>query len=446
MCFRSFVLGSSSEEATPEELVVKYRAYEEEHRRHCAEKFWTAYCSSGLLQDLFHENHLIWAADWKRRHARAALAHFLTSLDEGAFKDVSLTADRSSIKNLQPTLSIGCGLSTGDIAVRVGTAPHFLMEHDCFSFIVKNVPPTLSASQFCDFVGSQPGLKEAMLEPAKSGTVLRVGYARFGSETELSSAMKDLHGRTIEGGYKLQPAKVLVKDVHKVVLVPNFGPERLARDSELALKLIVGLDAAVDLSPVETEQATAKLVAAAQVSGVQDVAKLLDLCVLYLRHVHNCCFYTGIWCDSGRELGRRCGLMSLRIDAGDILPEAWAEGHAARLCTLEGCMAQSMRPTSTAPGLEDPEISALWEQHISSVVLVTEDAAGQKTRCKECNKLFKSDEYVKKHVGKVHGKGCFAAVTPMVEMIKQERMRKAFFADHNALREAQVALFSAPHN
>lgn len=40
--------------------------------------------------------------------------------------------------------------------------------------------------------------------------------------------------------------------------------------------------------------------------GVVETKKELDLIMAYLRHVHMCCYYCGLECDSAEELNRRC--------------------------------------------------------------------------------------------------------------------------------------------
>ena len=57
----------------------------------------------------------------------------------------------------------------------------------------------------------------------------------------------------------------------------------------------------------------------------------LDLQVIYLRRVHNFCFYAGKWCKDEWTLRDRCGVATVRESCTGATEGIWALDHEKRI-------------------------------------------------------------------------------------------------------------------
>lgn len=440
LSFRRFVMacfkkGSRSRApSTPEDLLLQYHAYDEQHRQRCAVKFWESHGSTGLMRDRLHEANAMRRADWVFFRTRAAAGRFLTRLEKGHFKAANLMVDPGQVKDLQEVPELGPGPRSGVIlGVVPSQAPHFLMQDDDCTLILEAVPPEVTAWDFCEALQNLQGFLDAHMEGPEPGSLLRTGYARFETEQDLTAAIKAASGMEL-AGFPLGALKVPLKDRCNVLLMPSYQLEGIAQDADLALKAIFALESALGLPKDETELAMGKLDSSGAAEGDEATRLVLDLRILYLRHVHNCCFYSGIWCEHSRELSRRCGSMCLRSTDSTVEVAETSEHRNRLLKLLAASKLRGLRPLAPdLVSLADEPLCSRWKERCSAAI---KQEAESRFRCLECTKMFKGDEYIRKHLMKAHGN----LIEPLLKAIHEERMRKAFFANNEALREAQAVL------
>ena len=110
----------------------------------------------------------------------------------------------------------------------------------------------------------------------------------------------------------------------------------------------------------------------------------LDIFLLYLRKVHNACYYCGIICHSPLELLRQCGHIHLR-SKGASENSDFLKSFDQKISNLFSFFSR-----------EPPQIDNLIENRL---VVKVDDG---KFRCSSCNKLFKGSDFVIKHIKLKH--------------------------------------------
>lgn len=452
--FRRFVLSKPAAEVDsvpPGKIVEQYKDYEAKHQNDSIERYWNAHSDHGILQDRFHPSQLQRVADQRLHRVRKASASFLQKLDTGGFNKLALSQDMRTLKDIE---AVAPGLALANAAL--GEVPACLFPTDVkMLLIVERVPPALSVWDLHAHLSHVTAFEDVMLEATEFGSTMRTGYARFSPDADLAGALAQL-----KDGLKIKDVSLKVREAlqeeipNRVLLVPSSASNalRMAADQELAAELIIAIAAAVGVDKSDSENAMSLMQAAATAKQHSSVPALLDLYVLYLRHVHYCCFYRGVWCFSPWDLARLSGVACCR-EAGTVSTAAsgekdvWALGHSERFQALLGKVRSTVQPKTSVMAKETTELSieedplrTRWQAYCSSIIV---KEAEEKFRCKTCKKAFKGETYILKHILKVHGE----AVTVVKDEIMAERdqaahefMKQAFFADAGFAHEAQAAL------
>lgn len=411
--FRRFVLGlaDKARALAPKDLIKRYEAYDREHRGACAAKFFEAHRASGLIRDKFHEESVLQTERFLMQQIQDAKAAFFSKLKAGDFKDFSLTVPAESLKALEP-VSLGAGLQMGVLDEK-----STLLHSANAVLLFPGIPPSVSVWDLRAALQA-PGLLEVSLQSPEPGQLLRTGLARFAEMKDLEASMAKFKGFTVSG-FKLQPKKA----DERVLVTPPADGDRRAIDAALAEKVLRAIEVARGVPAEETAETVTELAS-------------LELLVLYLRKVHCCCYYGTTWCDSAAELTRSCGLIGVSASDLEGDSQAWAADHDRRVTDLlRRVELVALRKPPSSLGLDVEPLSSRWNQRWQEVML--QESEGR-FRCKECKKLFKGPDYVKRHVLKDHS----VILNSLIEQIQEERMRELFFGDAQAVRHAQVALFA----
>lgn len=451
--FRQFVLSKPAAEVdsvAPAKVVEQYKSYEAKHQKDSMERYWNAHSGHGILRDRFHPSHLRRVSDQRLQRVRKASANFLQKLNTGGFHKLALAKDIQTLKDAE---AVAPGLALANVTeaeVLASLSPIDVK----MPLIIEQVPPVLSVWDLHDRLSHITGWEDISLEATEFGSAMRTAYVRFSSDADLAGALAQLKDGLKIKDVSLKVRGALIEETpNRVLQVPSSASNalRMSADQALAAELIMIMEAAVGIDKMESEKAMASMHAASMDGEQHSTAPgLLDLYVLYLRHVHYCCFYRGVWCFSPWDLARLSGVACFR-QAGGVNPAAsgendlWAPGHSERFQALLGKVRSTVQPqTSTTEtdelSIEEDPLRTRWQTYCSSIII---KEAEEKFRCKTCKKAFKGETFIAKHISKAHGEA--------VNMVKDEIMaereqaahnltKQAFFADVGFAREAQAAL------
>jgi hypothetical protein len=145
-------------------------------------------------------------------------------------------------------------------------------------------------------------------------------------------------------------------------------------------------------------------------------SRKLDLFVLYLHHVHYYDYYTGIESTSPQDHLRKGGLP---------IRKPLLEQHATKQAQHD--KKQHIRNRVTTHTLQDSEMTVLGFkelEHQTNIVcsMYIRKEGESKYRCTDCQKLFRGDEFVRKHIKSKHFK--------LVEHVDEEvKFFNAYCAD-----------------
>lgn len=233
---------------------------------------------------------------------------------------------------------------------------------------LSNIPPYLDHESILRFVKEETGF-DAQLEltaPNPEKNFYRLGWLRV-EGVEASSLMPKLEAKgSIDGSkvyFGLSSTQVL-----------RFKLASVSESDEVALKAALDLISLLDDSSVE--QVSSKL-------------STLDAAVVYLRTVHNFCFYCGQGFSCAAELESKCGDLHLRQAGGD-------RNYAERVSAVTEFIRRLKEASSEAGEVTDEAL----DKHLTAneVIKVEEE----KYRCAQCSKAFKGPEFVVKHLRLKH--------------------------------------------
>jgi len=402
---------------SPEQLVDEYKAYLSEHEKDSMERYWLAHHSDALLRDRYYEPNLQRAVDWKLSRVLKASETFLKNLPSGSFSHLNLSLT-------QPVKEERDGFDFVELEISEATRRTLKpAEPWKYCLALEEVPPSVSFWQLLEEIeeiGEKlPGFEDAALVPIQ-GSLLRTGYLSFESEAQRDEAIKVLRQDGLKfGECTLHPKAAAAMSPQLLLAVPACVEE----DAKKAVELVHALEAARGAPTAQTEKVLGAISAA---SGSSE--HLLDLCIIYLRQVHFCCFYTGAWCSNAWGL-LRFGAGCIRQTEESTLQ--WQEHHASCLAALLQTAKSVQHRTWAPPSLDEEPLKSRWIEHCKNAIKLEKES---RYRCTICSKLFKSEDFAIKHISKMHGE----AGEKLVKESLEQRMKEAFFADASVGPEAQA--------
>ncbi|KXS11157.1 hypothetical protein M427DRAFT_443652 [Gonapodya prolifera JEL478] len=330
---------------------------------------------------------------------------------------------------------------------------------------VKSVPAGMSREKFNEFCSQAENFSAAHLsEPNPRQQMMRLAWLTFVKGTDVNRAIEALNNRTFEGHeFKVAPHEMQPVRFRSAPEAAN-RPARLRRDLELVRKLAetlereardvvaaatgagvggLGAGAGADAKGVAGGEGSAEAAAGAGDGGEAavkmdvdvdiefsfgdkieerareivgkdddkakgDVAltkKTLDLYITYLRRVHLYDYYTASETSSVEDFSRKNSpTFRCRLPPGSELSIAPTTKHTPedRWCDrLDDKIESRIKKTDVGQtfhlGGKDLEVEA-----DRAVVAETVRESESKYRCKKCQKLFKGDEFVHKHIRNKH--------------------------------------------
>ncbi|KAK7206869.1 hypothetical protein BZA70DRAFT_288316 [Myxozyma melibiosi] len=332
---------------------------------------------------------------------------------------------------------------------------HSTASHDQKVLIIKSIAPNISRAQLMDLVKTVPGFQFLSLsDPNPTKRYYRIGWVMLSDDSDPKVAMEMLEGKSIStadetgssefsefvvhvGIHSMSrpmkrkylfpylsssaqirkdctTAKSVAEKFEKEFNDPNYlggidkiysHAEKLATESFRAASLAKKED-------IDDQDEEGMVVEEDDDSRLQDEIskKQFDLTYLYLRLVYAFCFYCISGCDSICDLNKKCPAGHLRrtapgpdadeetkksFEVPDARVEQWLRSWEEKLSLFITPGSANVTKYGGLP------IDELVEKEISSHVRNEDEA---KSRCKvgTCTKLFKAEEFVKKHIAKKH--------------------------------------------
>lgn len=302
-----------------------------------------------------------------------------------------------------------------------------LSPHKCPRLLSSNVPANVPLAALkshfssCDVIPRHVALSDVFVS---EGNVCRNVWALFSSEDSRNKAMEALKDKPLvvsEAGISLSPLSLVADDCSSpVFLKPSLSLcppisstcERISLDVTQSLRLIEKvfssemLCSQTDISlELDSDVGVSENPLMALLATEENEERKLDLQVLYLRYVHLFCYYCGTQYETDTDMLRECGLLHHRLPLSEThktekeketeteTERKWAENLALRLASV---LESPPKRTSVDEG-ERGEKEFLTQ-------CMSPEVDG-KCRCRateDCKKLFKSDEFLLKHLRLKH--------------------------------------------
>ncbi|KAI8924285.1 hypothetical protein BC831DRAFT_416339 [Entophlyctis helioformis] len=366
----------------------------------------------------------------------------------GASDDPATSKDKPDDDNGD----VGAVSATGErkAAAAAEDKPDDKPDEKPYALFIKGVALTTKRQLLVDACKDIPGFKAIVLtDPRPDKKMTRLGWIVFDETADVEAAAKELENKRIDEQTTLHLSFHQTSTYRPRTVPPEMSkPSRLLHDLDQAKRLSIVLDAecaftSPDASAAAVEAHLDNLLGpfepytkstenddvdaqrdvdmdgsfdAANGNGVQarrassgegalnleHVKRRLDVYLEYLRVVHNYDYYTGVECVSPEDHSRRSGTylrrpFSLFRESKDTVSRR--ESFAARLDSRVELRMTKPTSGSLLTKLGGRSVDDEVEKVVGS--LVSKEAEG-KFRCTTCAKLFKGDEYARKHVRTKH--------------------------------------------
>ncbi|CAE7675351.1 SRRT, partial [Symbiodinium microadriaticum] len=294
-------------------------------------------------------------------------------------------------------------------------APEFAFDPDVGSLVIRSLPPAVSVWDVLDVIQDRPGFCTAAWTSFEGKDLARDFFARFTSAADATAAAVVLM-RSAEtllsrpGSEGTGRASVLSPKpgLAALVLPQEMSlPERLLKDLALSEQVIQRLDGLTEVP----EEITALVLNAYGTTEFK-----LDLRVTYLRRVHHFCFYAARWCDDEWFLRDACGIATLRAPAQpECTAGEWSAAHEQRLESFLGSVSFD-KPAAAPDYSNEHVVQSLAEEREKAILKVTDE----KFKCKLCGKHFRGENFVRKHLERMHMSLAEAAREELLQEIASE--------------------------
>ncbi|SAM08421.1 hypothetical protein [Absidia glauca] len=305
--------------------------------------------------------------------------------------------------------------------------------------VIKTVPPTIPRQKIIDMCNKVVGFKYlALSEPSAPKKFHRIGWIRFSEETDMQKAFDLLDNQKIDDFtfHLAMNRKGQSTSTRSNRIAPDITStsSRLSVDLEQAKQLAkvmddeLGKDGIQDvisraqqviqqnrtpgsatLENTETSSNHGNVNGKGNELGVVETKKELDLIMAYLRHVHMCCYYCGLECDSAEELNRRCPEPHHRKVSSGPTTES-KQGSKNERLTQQWIKNLDHRVGLKVNPPDDERIVSIGGKSLKSEMdiylnghIQKEHDAKYKCKVGDCTKAFKGMEFVEKHILSKHG-------------------------------------------
>ncbi|KAJ1653516.1 hypothetical protein IWQ61_006372 [Dispira simplex] len=402
-----------------DELEGKYSKYKEEFRRRRHETFFTTHKDDDWFRERYHPDrrreHALFVKPYKLR----AYQTFTEELRQGALDSLCLDEAPRGAGDYA-----GAKISSGDEGNSVH--PYQDQPNDTCMLFIRTIPPSISRKQVEELCATAEGFQHVTLgEPNPAKKFHRFGWVKFAKGTNMTKAMATLDQTKLDE-FQFHFGYHRANNTTRSRYAPEMcnSLERLKKDLDQCQRLVSHFDQETNDSPLEEPVSgddamvgsTVELYGnhlisehlggrdgphpdQSEADAVAQAKLALDLRMIYLRRVHLYCYYCGVECDDLEDLLRRCGEQHSRRQPSGTIQRT--QGSVNWLANLDDRVTNRLEPLGERELLSqggksiDKEVEGQAQEHIERI----EEG---KYRCKLCNKLFKGETYVVKHIRNKH--------------------------------------------
>ncbi|KAH3757940.1 hypothetical protein Pelo_10234 [Pelomyxa schiedti] len=394
---------SQNAQKMQDSLEVLYLSFVESHNRlsiaampmeqlHSFKSFFYNHKDEEWFKEKYDPSFLSLRLKQRNDTARLAIDTFMTNIDT---KTVPLSSSNYDTNEQDPSLncSIPHVVSYGILIDGISTSCNSVAFQQLLNSIGDNQdrslnlttpvledPRTVQGAR----VGGVTGV--LMNEPDKYRKFMRSAIVSFDSEASANAAQTILDGKMLCGVNIHANLVVTNTSSMRVKQAPqSAGEERISRDLDLCTQLHNVLNEQVGLSD-------SPLLSHPRWESWTEEEKL-DKLILYLRNVHNYCYYCAEEFSDMVQMLRKCGPLHLRASprSTDTEISSMELNWAKALDMRNEKYIQLNHKFFTGKSLIDQYVENLMEDVIKNL-----DAT--RGQCKICEKVFKTVQYARNHV------------------------------------------------
>lgn len=436
--FAEYIEVSDGFKRSEDELSKRYTIYKENLVAKQAQSFFETHKEIEWFREKYHpvESKPIRQETLERR--RVLLTEFMARMEEGKLDGVDFDEipEIENASNAQEISSPDASDDTPLFRLWKEMNPDRLKR----TIFIKTISPTLARQKVLDMCKNALGDRFDYLslsDPNPLKKFYRHGWIVCREGTDMEKAFKDVEGKSVDN-FTFHFAVHSRKEIIRPRITPEFASteERLRHDLQRALRvadvLEKDLGGGCDGASRVTEFAETvidRLRSAASVKpegepvvqvnaddGVKECVELkkrLDMIHAYLRQVHMFCYYCGLEADSSEELSRKCALhVRKKLTFNEIPTKDYNWGKNLDTKIDKKVMGPEWEVEKSGGKNLDIELDREAEKKIAHI-------AEQKYRCKICNKLFKGDDFVRKHIRTKHS-----------DVLKEVEIEATFFNNY----------------
>ncbi|CAG8555537.1 8571_t:CDS:2, partial [Ambispora leptoticha] len=378
-----------------EELHKLYTKYKEEFGLRQLRTFFEAHRNEEWFLEKYHPTHIAKRATEINALKKQLYDKFITELKAGKF-------DAICNENEEPetTIKEDAVVKTEETVTEVKSE----VDDDGNRLFIKSVPPTIKREKiienlFMKMCNKVEGFKYlALSEPNPSKKFHRLGWIVFEEGTNMDAAYEQLNEQKVDE-FTFYLARHKNAGTVRNRVAPEIANhiERVTKDKQRMEDIIKKLDKELGFNGYRKLRERINTITNENKPDYHQ--KSLDLYLEYARRVHLFCYYCGSDSDSVEEFARKCPGRHLRKKGEPAKTSKDKQNQVQWLKTLENKIDIKL----------NPEIALSKIQKLGGKNLETERDAfletntvemepGVKFRCSICGKLFKGQEFVRKHI------------------------------------------------
>ncbi|KAK9467900.1 hypothetical protein V1512DRAFT_260317 [Lipomyces arxii] len=388
---------------------------------------------------------------------------FMEELDQGKYDEFSLESERpqlsmpSSYKQENEAAAVKVDNSETDATVPNPEPMQIDDEVQALApatddpkrkvLLIKTIAPHVTRKQLEDLAKTIPGfLFLSLSDPNPAKRYHRIGWIMLSPETDAQSSVDLIDGKTIEtsaGDFMVHAGVHTLTRPMKRKYLNNYlsSEEYIKRDHLNSYKIAKKLESELEDSQfadgIDKIRERAKTVATKKLGQQDDIKKTeaedeeegmvvevvneadreisitkkeLDFTYLYLRQVFSFCYYCICNCDSICDLTKRCAAGHIRrvlpgADADEATKQSFASPDTQTESFIQSWKSRfDLFIDSTASDLIKLGGRPLEESLVAETDAHIKQEDEGKFRCKVagCTKLFKGEDFCRKHIEKRH--------------------------------------------
>ncbi|OLL25530.1 Zinc finger protein [Neolecta irregularis DAH-3] len=406
-------IANSAKQESVDDLSVKYEKYRQDlicrlSKRFSEERSKDEWFRERYLPELYEKCEAI-----TLQYQKILFEKFKLKLEQGMFDELKFEIQENSDD------ANGQNEQNGDIAkqhepVKMNETEMSTTNARCSSILlIEEIPLNVSRSTIYDQVKGLPNfLYLSLSQPSSSNNFYRTGYIIFSAAVDVEKILATISEQPSKDSFRIvAKAFVLPKKEERISLPVVFSTrERVEADEQQARTLVDSfesqlgeefrmlpfIESRVSYLSSQTEEDNNEAD-----RNLEKAKTSLDLIVEYLRCVHFFCLYCVHQSDSLISLQQICPSGHARLPLADIDAKLdrkmanWLNTWTHKISLIIDPESASVRKLGGIP-IEDHVNDAVRK------VFQQEDEGKFRCRIGECAKLFKGEEFVRKHIEKRH--------------------------------------------